>query len=36
MAQFADIWYTANGANYGRNPSLTSLQQKENGLHADN
>ena len=36
MAQFADIWYTTNGANYGRNQHYNDSRYHmlKNGLHA--
>ena len=34
MAQFADIWYTANGANYGRNQHYNDSRYHMLNLHA--
>lgn len=34
MAQFADIWYTANGANYGRNQHYNDSRYHMLNFHA--
>ena len=34
MAQFADIWYTANGANYGRNQHYNDSRYHMLNYHA--